>query len=323
MTKAEACENPDFSFEGHPSNTTAEHLQTLYDLGFRRVSFGIQDFDPIVQDVINRYQSHEEVETVVKAARSIGYSSVNFDLVYGLPFQKLNTIVDTIQKVIQLKPDRIAYYSYAHVPWIKPGQRKFTEKDLPVDVEKRELYEKGLQLFTAAGYVEIGMDHFALKSDALYAALINKKLHRNFMGYSDSYTELMISLGVSAISDTWNGFAQNIKEVEAYQKKVLEGKFPFFKGHLLSEEDKVVRKHILNIMCQGKTNWGNDKYKFDVIYKELGRCEALEKDGLLYLFPTKLIVSEKGKAFLRNICMCFDRYYWAKTNRENAFSSTV
>ena len=323
LTKAEACENPDFSFEGHPSNTTAEHLQTLYDLGFRRVSFGIQDFDPIVQDVINRYQSYEEVETVVKAARSIGYSSVNFDLVYGLPFQKLNTIVDTIQKVIQLKPDRIAYYSYAHVPWIKPGQRKFTEKDLPVDVEKRELYEKGLQLFTAAGYVEIGMDHFALKSDALYAALINKKLHRNFMGYSDSYTELMISLGVSAISDTWNGFAQNIKEVEAYQKKVLEGKFPFFKGHLLSEEDKVVRKHILNIMCQGKTNWGNDKYKFDVIYKELGRCEALEKDGLLYLFPTKLIVSEKGKAFLRNICMCFDRYYWAKTNRENAFSSTV
>jgi len=323
LTKAEACENPDFSFEGHPSNTTAEHLQTLYDLGFRRVSFGIQDFDPIVQDVINRYQSYEEVETVVKAARSIGYSSVNFDLVYGLPFQKLNTIVDTIQKVIQLKPDRIAYYSYAHVPWIKPGQRKFTEKDLPVDVEKRELYEKGLQLFTAAGYVEIGMDHFALKSDALYAALINKKLHRNFMGYSDSYTELMISLGVSAISDTWNGFAQNIKEVEAYQKKVLEGKFPFFKGHLLSEEDKVVRKHILNIMCQGKTNWGNDKYKFDVIYKGLGRCEALEKDGLLYLFPTKLIVSEKGKAFLRNICMCFDRYYWAKTNRENAFSSTV
>jgi len=271
LTKAEACENPDFSFEGHPSNTTAEHLQTLYDLGFRRVSFGIQDFDPIVQDVINRYQSYEEVETVVKAARSIGYSSVNFDLVYGLPFQKLNTIVDTIQKVIQLKPDRIAYYSYAHVPWIKPGQRKFTEKDLPVDVEKRELYEKGLQLFTAAGYVEIGMDHFALKSDALYAALINKKLHRNFMGYSDSYTELMISLGVSAISDTWNGFAQNIKEVEAYQKKVLEGKFPFFKGHLLSEEDKVVRKHILNIMCQGKTNWGNDKYKFDVIYKGLGR----------------------------------------------------
>jgi len=323
LTKAEACENPDFSFEGHPSNTTAEHLQTLYDLGFQRVSFGIQDFDPIVQDVINRYQSYEEVETVVKAARSIGYSSVNFDLVYGLPFQKLNTIVDTIQKVIQLKPDRIAYYSYAHVPWIKPGQRKFTEKDLPVDVEKRELYEKGLQLFTAAGYVEIGMDHFALKSDALYAALINKKLHRNFMGYSDSYTELMISLGVSAISDTWNGFAQNIKEVEAYQKKVLEGKFPFFKGHLLSEEDKVVRKHILNIMCQGKTNWGNDKYKFDVIYKGLGRCEALEKDGLLYLFPTKLIVSEKGKAFLRNICMCFDRYYWAKTNRENAFSSTV
>lgn len=323
LSKAEISENPDFSFEGHPSNTTAEHLQTLYDLGFRRVSFGIQDFDPIVQDVINRYQSYEEVENVVNDARRIGYKSVNFDLVYGLPFQKLNTIIDTIEKVVQLKPDRIAFYSYAHVPWIKPGQRKFTEKDLPVDVEKRELYEKGLELFTEAGYEDIGMDHFALKSDALYAALVNKKLHRNFMGYSDSYTELMVSLGVSAISDTWTAFAQNIKVVEAYQKKVSEGKFPFFKGHLLTEEDEVVRRHILNIMCHGKTYWGNDKYKFDIIYKGLDRCEELEKDGLVKLSPIELIVTEKGKAFLRNICMCFDRYYWEKSSTDNAFSSTV
>jgi oxygen-independent coproporphyrinogen-3 oxidase len=170
LAEAEINEQHDFSFEGHPANTTAEHLQTLYDLGFRRVSFGIQDFDPLVQDTINRYQSYEQVNDVVREARRIGYRSVNFDLVYGLPHQKLPTITDTIEKVIRLHPDRIAFYSYAHVPWLRPGQRKFTEKDLPLDGEKRALYEKGLHMFTAAGYHDIGLDHFALREDALYTA---------------------------------------------------------------------------------------------------------------------------------------------------------
>ena len=181
LNTVEVCEEHDFSFEGHPSNTSSAHLQTLFDLGFKRVSFGIQDFDSTVQEVINRYQSYEEVDYVVKEARRIGYTSINFDLVYGLPMQKLETITDTITKVIQLKPDRIAFYSYAHVPWIKPGQRKFTEKDLPVDVEKRQLYERGLELFNLAGYEDIGMDHFAMKTDPLYTSLKEKNLHRNFM----------------------------------------------------------------------------------------------------------------------------------------------
>ena len=207
LETAEVDNQPDFSFEGHPANTTAGHLQTLYNLGFRRVSFGIQDFDPLVQDVINRYQSYEQVESVVEQARRIGYTSVNFDLVYGLPLQKLETIIDTVAQVIRLKPDRIAFYSYAHVPWMRPGQRKFTEKDLPVDEEKRKLYETGLELFRHAGYEDVGLDHFALQSDPLYISMKEKQLHRNFMGYTDKYTELMISLGVSAISDTWNAFA--------------------------------------------------------------------------------------------------------------------
>ncbi len=313
----------DFSFEGHPSNTTREHLKTLFDLGFKRVSFGIQDFDPIVQDVINRYQSFEEVQTVVKAAREIGYTSINFDLVYGLPFQKLETITDTINKVIELKPDRIAFYSYAHVPWIKPGQRKFTEKDLPVDVEKRRLYEKGLDLFKEHGYEDIGMDHFALKSDSLFEALKNKNLHRNFMGYTSGYTELMVSLGCSSISDTWNSFAQNIKTVEAYQDAVNEGKFPIFKGHVLTEEDLVIRKHILNIMCQGETSWQGDQINYEAKSKGLQRCEELQKDKLIELHPDKLIVTETGRAFLRNICLCFDAHYWAKTSTQPSFSTTV
>ncbi len=323
LNKVEVCDDHDFSFEGHPSNTTSEHLQTLFDLGFKRVSFGIQEFDPIVQDVINRYQSYEEVDNVVREARRIGYASINFDLVYGLPLQKLETITDTIAKVIQLNPDRIAFYSYAHVPWIKPGQRKFTEKDLPVDVEKRKLYEKGLEMFNLAGYEDIGMDHFAKKSDPLYTSMKEKTLHRNFMGYTDKYTELMISLGVSAISDTCNSFGQNIKVVEAYQKAVAEGKFPIFKGHILNEEDLVIRKHILRIMCAGETDWNGDQFVYPSIFQGLARCEELMSDGLIDIYPSGIKVTELGKAFLRNICMCFDTYYWINLDSKNKFSSAT
>lgn len=323
LETAEVDEHPDFSFEGHPANTTAGHLQTLYDLGFRRVSFGIQDFDPLVQDVINRYQSYEQVKYVVEQARDIGYTSVNFDLVYGLPLQQLETIRDTINKVIELRPDRIAFYSYAHVPWLRPGQRKFTEKDLPVDLKKRQLYETGLELFRLAGYKDIGLDHFAFESDSLYQSMKNKTLHRNFMGYTDKYTELMISLGVSAISDTWNAFAQNIKIVEPYQEAVAMGLFPVNKGHILNQEDLVIRKHILDIMCRNETSFSNEIYSFPAIAEGLQRCKSLEEDGLLEIMPGKLQVTERGKTFLRNICLCFDARYWRKTPEKETFSTVA
>lgn len=323
LKEVEVCAEHDFSFEGHPANTSKQHLASLYELGFRRVSFGIQDFDPKVQDVINRYQTYEQVERAVREAREIGYSSVNFDLVYGLPFQKLDTIRDTIHKVIELKPDRLAFYSYAHVPWLKPGQRKFTEKDLPLDEEKRELYNTGLKLFAQAGYHEIGMDHFAFESDALYQAAQNKTLHRNFMGYTDKYTELMISLGVSAISDTWNAFAQNIKVVEDYQHAVARNLFPISRGHVLDSEDLIIRQHILYIMCRHETSFGNEVYRFAAIAEGLQRCKELEADGLLELLPRKLKVTESGKAFLRNICLCFDARYWRKVPERQMFSTVA
>jgi len=320
---ADVAGDSDFSFEGHPGNTTTEHLQTLYDLGFRRVSFGIQDFDPLVQDVINRYQTYGEVKYATEQARSIGYTSVNFDLVYGLPFQKTETISDTINKVIDLKPDRIAFYSYAHVPWIKPGQRKFTEKDLPVDQQKRLLYETGLDLFRVAGYKDIGMDHFAFETDALYRSLKNKTLHRNFMGYTDKYTELMISLGVSAISDTRNAFAQNIKVVEPYREAVSQGIFPITKGHVLNTEDLLIRQHILDIMCRNETVFENDICELAVIASGLERCRALEADGIVELHANKLKVTGAGKPFLRNICLCFDAYYWKKASEKDMFSTVA
>lgn len=307
----------DFSFEGHPSNTTKEHLQALYNLGFKRVSFGIQDFDEKVQDTINRYQTFEEVKQVMDDAREVGYSSINVDLVYGLPYQTIESIKDTITKIITLKPERIAFYSYAHVPWLKPGQRKYTDKDLPIDSYKRSLYEEGKKIFIDANYSDIGMDHFALPNDNLFDAFKNGSLHRNFMGYTTNTTKLLVALGCSSISDTWDGFAQNIKTVEEYQKVVNEGHFPIFKGHSLTQEDLIIRQHILDLMCKHETS-------IDSYFEESkDKFNEFVKDGLIEIMPEKIKILEAGKLFLRNICLAYDKRYWKKVPEGNLFSTTA
>lgn len=316
-------EDAEMSFEGHPNNTSREHLQTLYDLGFRRVSFGIQDFNEEVQRVINRIQPYENVEQVTRWAREIGYESVNYDLIYGLPKQTMKSVIDTIQKSNFLKPDRIAFYSYAHVPWTSPGQRAYTEADLPKDEDKRALYEMGKQLFEEAGYVEIGMDHFALKTDKLYAAAQNADLHRNFMGYSTNATRLMVSLGCSSISDTWTAFGQNLKKVEEYREAVEKGHFPIFRGHLLTEEDLILRKHILDLMCRFKTNISAEALlEFDLVEAK-DRLKELAEDQLIHLDQDSIQVHEAGKPFIRNICMALDARLWRNKPQTQLFSSTI
>jgi oxygen-independent coproporphyrinogen-3 oxidase len=310
----------DLSFEGHPANTTYDHLKALFNCGFRRLSLGIQDFDPAVQEIINRKQSFEQVERVCMEAREVGYTSINFDLIYGLPLQKLSSVENTIAKVIGLRPDRIAYYSYAHVPWIKPGQRSFTEADLPEDEEKRALYERGRNLLLHSGYFDVGMDHFSLNSDNLFKAAKSGHLHRNFMGYTHRYTKLSIGLGVSSISDSWYGFAQNTKSVETYLQDISDGRFPLIKGHILTSDDLVIRRYILDIMCKGITIL-NPKEPF---YRDLiCRLLPLEKDRLIVLRENILQVTNNGKAFLRNICMCFDQRLWEKKPLSQIFSTAV
>ncbi len=323
LAKAEICENYEFSFEAHPNNTTYEHLKTLRDLGFTRLSLGIQDFDPKVQEIVNRIQTFVNVEKVTKQARELGYKSINFDLIYGLPLQEKSSVINTIHKVNILKPDRIALYSYAHVPWVKPGQRKFTELDLPKDEEKRKLYETARAMLEESGYAEIGMDHFALKSDSLFKASQLKKLHRNFMGYTHNYTEFMLGLGVSSISDTWNAFAQNVKVVEEYYDIVNKGELPIFRGHLLNEEDLVLRRHILNIMCKFETSWVEKGEQCASLYNAVGRLKEMEADGLIQRYPFKLIVTEEGKKFIRNICMAFDSRLWSNTPQKEIFSKVI
>jgi oxygen-independent coproporphyrinogen-3 oxidase len=317
------CEDAELSFEGHPANTTMEHLEILYSLGFKRLSLGIQDFDSKVQDIINRFQTFEQVKYVTEEARRIGYTSVNYDLIYGLPLQTAEGMKKTIEKVIKLLPDRIAFYSYAHVPWVKPGQRKFTEADLPSGEAKRKLYESGRSQLENAGYHEIGMDHFALLKDSLHEASRAKRLHRNFMGYTNFHTELMIGLGVSSISDAWNGFAQNEKKVEDYYKRINKGEIPVFKGHVLSDEDLIIRRHILNIMCRLETNWKDEKDQCPALFEGLERLSEMIEDGLVVLDNDQLRITPAGRPFLRNACMALDARLWRNQPETTLFSAVI
>ncbi|MBB6272757.1 oxygen-independent coproporphyrinogen-3 oxidase [Pedobacter cryoconitis] len=310
----------EFSFEAHPSNTTQAHLDTLYQLGFKRLSLGIQDFDPKVQLAINRIQSVEEVLLVTEQARTIGYHSVNYDLIYGLPLQNIEGLSDTIASVLALRPDRIAFYSYAHVPWVRPGQRRYTEMDLPSAAEKQELYELGHEMLKAGGYIEIGMDHFTLATDSLYTAEKKGRLHRNFMGYTHQYSKLMIGLGVSSISDSWTAFAQNVKKVEDYISLVNAGEIPVFKGHILDQEDLVIRRHILNLMCKGETSWAQPEEQSIGFMKGLERMTLIADDGLVMIKGTELKVTLLGKRFLRNICMALDSRLYANQPQTQLFS---
>ncbi len=321
---ADRAANFDFSFEGHPNNTTRAHLQKLYDLGFRRVSFGVQDYADKVQEAIHRIQPFHNVAKVTFWAREIGYTSIGHDLIFGLPFQVLEDVIDTIEKTKSLAPDRLAFYSYAHVPWIKGnGQRGFKDQDVPKDEVKRQLYEVGKELLYENGYCEIGMDHFALKTDSLYKAFQNKKLHRNFMGYSHSKTQLMIGLGVSSISDSWYSFAQNVKTIEAYYLALNNNELPVLRGHQLTEEDLIIRKHILNLMCQFETSWSKNQMYFSEIPEVINQLKEMEHDGFVEFIKQGIQVTEKGKPFVRNICMAFDLRLKRKAPETELFSMTI
>ncbi|HET8804373.1 MAG TPA: coproporphyrinogen III oxidase, partial [Aequorivita sp.] len=242
----------------------------------------------------------------------------------GLPFQKKEHVIYSIEKTKELMPDRIAFYSYAHVPWIKGnGQRGFKEEDLPTAAEKREMYETGKRMLEEAGYIEIGMDHFALKTDSLYKAVEEKKLHRNFMGYTDSKTQLMLGLGVSAIGDSWYSFGQNSKNVEEYQELVEQGILPIYRGHKLNEEDLIIRKHILNMMCRLETSWENASLQFKELPEVLFKLNEMEDDGLIKISSTKLQITEKGRPFVRNVCMAFDVLLQRNKPETQLFSMTV
>ncbi|HEX6179837.1 MAG TPA: oxygen-independent coproporphyrinogen III oxidase [Chitinophagaceae bacterium] len=314
----------EFSIEGHPNNTTREHLQTLYSLGFRRISYGVQDNDPAVQRVINRIQPLENVRKATENARSVGFNSVNFDLIYGLPLQTLSSIEKTIREVIELAPDRIAFYSYAHVPWTSKGQRLFDETHLPAAEEKINLYLKGRELLLKNNYRDVGMDHFALPHDALYEAKVNNTLHRNFMGYGTQNSGLLLGLGVSAISDLGNSFAQNEKSLHEYYDSIAQGQLAVKRGYFLNEEDLAFRKYILDISCKGTTTFNPchvpllQEFTFPVL-------RELAEDGLIEYDETHLKATALGHYFIRNICSAFDLYLQRNqsNDKKQVFSKAI
>jgi oxygen-independent coproporphyrinogen-3 oxidase len=320
---ADIAPNPDFGFEAHPFSASYEHLAALAKLGFRRISVGVQDFEPEILNIINRQQTEQQVRDVTRWARELEYTSINYDLIYGLPLQTLDHIRMTMGKIRELMPERIAFYSYAHVPWIKPSQRAYSEADLPQGVAKRYLYELGREMLEDLGYVEIGMDHFALPTDSLYLALKTGTLHRNFMGYTHCFTQLSIALGASSISDSGDTFVQNEKNIQAYQAVVASGHLPITRGHILTNEDEVIRHHILELMCRFETHWKDINLQCEALFKGVERLQALEQDSLVVFFAGGMKITDQGRPFLRNICMALDARYWQRQPEAALFSQAV
>ncbi|HZF25215.1 MAG TPA: oxygen-independent coproporphyrinogen III oxidase [Steroidobacteraceae bacterium] len=323
LARSSLVADAEFSVEADPRVTTHEQLATLYATGFRRLSLGIQDFDPRVQDIVNRVQSEEQVRELTEQARELGFTSINYDLIYGLPLQTLQSIETTLAAVQRLRPDRIAFYAYAHVPWIKPSQRRFTEADLPQGEAKRALYERGREILESAGYREIGMDHFALDRDALSCAVRNATLHRSFMGYTSRHVAPLIGLGVSAIGDAWTAFMQNEKAVEPYQERIRRGELPILRGHLLDAEDLLLRRLILELMTRFRTRWDGLATDHEPLRSLPQRLHELIEDELVRLDGESCEVTERGRAFIRNVCMAFDARLARKAPHVQLFSSTV
>jgi len=312
----------EFSIEADPRVTSREQLATLSGLGFKRLSLGIQDFDPRVQAIVNRVQSEQQVLELTEIARTLGFTSINYDLIYGLPLQTLDSIEQTLGAVERLRPDRIAFYGYAHVPWIKPSQRRFTEADLPEGESKRALYERGREMLEAAGYREIGMDHFALETDSLWQAAQASTLHRNFMGYTSRHVAPLVGLGVSAIGDAWTAFAQNEKAIEPYQQRVQNGELPLLRGHVLDAEDLELRRLILDLMTRFKATW-DPSTGGGHLSRVPEKLRELVDDELVVLHTAGCDVTERGRAFIRNVCMAFDARLARKAPDMQLFSRTV
>ena len=290
------------SIEVDPRRTSREQLTILFERGFRRISLGVQDFDPEVQRIVNRIQPLDMTEAITKMAREIGYDSINFDLIYGLPKQTPDKFRETALKTVDMRPDRIALYSFALVPWIKPAQRLFKDDEVPFGDEKRRLYEVAHEILSDAGYVEIGMDHFALKSDALYKAHELGQLHRNFMGYTDQRTDILLGLGVSSISESPDCFHQNEKIQPVYERRVQSGEIPTLRGHRLSIEDQEQRALILKFMTEMKVELPSE----EVVADTRGFLGSLIADGLVEMKGRTLQMTEAGRPFLRNACMALD-----------------
>lgn len=303
----------EISCEMDPRELTEEHIIALKEVGFNRASMGVQDFNPVVQKAVNRINPYGMVEEVVGWIRTNGYQSLNLDLIYGLPHQSAAVFEKTIDKILTLNPERLAVFNYAHVPWMKAHQKLINEDDLPEPEEKLEMLKMIIERLTSSGYVYIGMDHFAKANDELTIAQKEKNLQRNFQGYSTRAGADIYAYGMSSISQLDNIYAQNFKELPIYYEKLNDGILPIEKGCLLSSDDQIRRDTIMRLMCDLELDYQRLSNMLNINFREyyaaeLGRMDGFSDDGLLQQTASKLTVTDKGRLFIRNIAMEFDRY---------------
>jgi oxygen-independent coproporphyrinogen-3 oxidase len=319
----------EIAIEVDPRVTTLEHLETLARLGFNRLSVGVQDFTPAVQGAIGRGQTFQQTAGLLNSARALGFTEgINFDLIYGLPRQGPASFRANLDQALELAPDRLALYSFAFVPRIKPNQRRLAADELPAPALKLELYLDALERLDRAGYVQIGMDHFAVPNDELATAGSQQRLQRSFMGYTVKRAEALIGIGVSAIGDLANGYFQNCKKLSTYYRALDEGRLPVERGRLLDTDDRLRREVIMQLMCRFQVDKqeiaGRYRIDFDGYFADsIGRLAELEEAGLLRNDSSAIALSERGRLFVRNAAMAFDRYRAPAAEAAAAFSRTV
>ncbi len=320
----------ELAFEADPRVTTSDHLDTLGDLGFNRVSFGVQDLNPDVQEAINRVQTREQTARLVDHARARGYRGINVDLIYGLPRQTPATFEKTVDSVIALGPDRAAVYSFAFVPWVRGGQKKIEEDQLPAADVKVQLFAIARERFLAAGYEPIGMDHFARPDDDLAIARREGKLRRNFQGYAVIPGDDVVGLGISAIGDVRGSYVQNEKKLSTYEEAIAEGRLPVYRGVRRSPDDEIRRAVIHELMCNFRVDAAAIEHTYGVDFAryfaaDLELLEPHERDGMVRVSPAGIEATPIGELFVRNLAMCFDRYQREKhaADSKPVFSRTV
>ena len=303
----------DISIELDPRFVDADDIAALGKIGFNRASFGVQDFDPAVQEAVNRIQSVEQTRAVIDACRGNGFRSVNVDLIYGLPNQTPDGFARTLDTVAQMRPDRVAVYGYAHMPHLFKPQKQLDASLLPSGETKLALLQLAIEKLTAAGYLYIGMDHFALPDDELALAQARGGLHRNFMGYTTHADSDLVGLGVTAISHIGDSFSQNPRDLPSWQAALDEGRLPVFRGMRMNEDDQLRADLIQQLMCQGEIPVAALERRYAIDFAEyfalaLDRLAPLAEDGLVRVEEQRIVVTSRGRLLLRNIAMCFDHY---------------
>jgi len=316
------------SVEIDPRGLTREHMVALREVGFNRTSFGVQDFNLKVQEAVNRIQSEELTRQTVEWARELGFVSINLDLIYGLPHQTLRSFAETVDKIVDISPDRIAVFNYAHVPWLKKHQVLIKEEDLPSSDERLQILKMTIEKLIGAGYEYIGMDHFAKPTDELAIAQKNNTLYRNFQGYSTKAGCDVYAFGLSAISQFQNIYAQNLKHLKDYYKRVDENKPATNVGYRMTFDDHVRKETINQLMCHLEIDKRDIEARFGINFEEyfaadLPKLEVFLREGFLENSPDKIIVLGAGILVIRNIAMCFDAYLEKMMREKPVFSKTV